>query len=84
MREETREMTLEMKEAYKITQKMEAYADACKSKVFIKTKTIAEAILASSIAYQDLWKIVTNTWPETKSATATLRRDLTIKFEFKD
>jgi hypothetical protein len=79
---ETRQMTMEMITAYHQALKMDAYAEACKARLFVRTKTVADAILASSLTYNALWKAVMRTWPETKTATCTLRKDETVQIEW--
>lgn len=79
----TKKMTPAMVEKFDSAQKMEAYADACKSKIFIKTSTIANAILASKFEYNALWKLISEEWPEFAGFEQTLRKDYTVLIESK-
>jgi len=82
MKQETRSMTTEMVEQYRLAEKLGAWAEAVKSRTFVTTKTIADAILAEDIAYRELWKTITDTWPDTKTAQSQLRKDLSVIFEW--
>lgn len=65
---EIRDMTEEMQILYTDARKLEAFAEACKSRTFIRTKTIAKAIEAKDQKWAKLWSVVAVTWPETVGA----------------
>lgn len=76
--EETRKMTVEMKEAFRYGRKMAAYAEAVKSRTFVRTKTIADAIFAQDLAWSAFWEIVTKTWPDTAGKECSTGSDYSI------
>lgn len=80
MREETRDMTIEMRMVYIEWTKLDAYAEALKSRCFIRRKTIADAILAANFKREEFWQDLTREGPDTKGASAGIRRGYAVRF----
>lgn len=73
-------MTIEMKEQYHNCLKLQSYAEACQSRVFIRKKTLSNAVYAENIGWGNFWKLVSNTWPKYKEMDAVIKKDETIIF----
>lgn len=84
MREEARDMTVDMVDRYKEWQRARAYRKACESRCFIKCKTITAAILAESVLWDEFWKGVRLEWPDTKGASAQTHSGGVIKFRWEN
>lgn len=66
---EVRKMPENIKEFYDDVLRVDAYAEACKSRFFIRTKTIVEAIYKREQMYARFWEKVRLEWPETVKAS---------------
>lgn len=80
MKNFTVDMTTKIKEINTELVKLLAYKDALKCKVFVRTKTIVNAIIAYEAIRTKFWKAVTKQWPETRLMSGTVRVDDTINF----
>jgi hypothetical protein len=71
----TKDFTLELRELYDVATKVEAYAESVKSKWWSSDKKVSNAIYAEKCAWQDFWKEVTKTFPDSKNYSASTRKD---------
>ena len=72
---ENRKMTLKMIELKDVAVRLSAYADAVKTRTFVRTKTVSNAILAEQVAWQSFWMSVTQQWPATANKNVQWRAD---------
>lgn len=80
---ENRPMTLEMKELYDEALLCESREETLENSFFVCRKTVTNAKFATKKAYQNFWKCITNTWPDSKKFVATIRKDCSIDFQKK-
>ena len=80
MEKEIKDFTIEIAEDFATMQKMRSYAEACKSRLFIKKETVAKAILAEAEATNLFWRRVVKTWPKYKGWGASWTRSGTVIF----
>lgn len=78
---EVRHMTIRIKKFYSDALAFEAYAEACKSRIFMSTKKVAEAITKKDKAYKYFWTVVGEEWPDTLTANMTVRKDESIEIQ---
>lgn len=79
-----KQMTIEQIEADKIYQKMNSRVEALKSKMFVREKTLVDALNAKDEAHTSFWLLVTKTWPKLKGMSAQKFSDNTIVFNLDD
>jgi len=77
---ESKSMTIEMIKIHESARKLAGYVEALKSRIFVRRKTIVDAINARDYEYSRFWICVTKTWPETRGLPATIHKDDTVSF----
>jgi hypothetical protein len=71
-------MTNEMIELSNSMDKLDAYVQALKCGIFVRRKSIVNAINAYGCERGRFWSLVTRTWPELKGLSSTIHADNTI------
>lgn len=79
-KEEVKEFTTELVEINDNWMKAQAYKEACEKSIFVRRKTITNAILAEKLIREEFWKAVKLTWPYFRKATAQIFAGGYIKF----